>query len=296
MGQSCQLQKDRSRSPRGAKGSGKSSRSCPALPDSRGQLALQDSSASSSNRGKAGRGHGEKEKSSSSKSKVQHTSPFAELLKKVGVQDRIAGSIIIAPVVTKLVFPMTIVCAWLTSEWMPRQMVVGTRRLPTSSKHRAEFCLISPSSLHGVELLKGWSLQENEQRDCWPCQLVHCILNETLDGQSILSFISLLDRIRSGWFDLICLLPAAATRSRHYGNGQKPLRSRTEPSGLQSLDPNSISKVTASNHQLEFLLRLGVILVFPSSIWGLHEFRSLEDYHGGRRGAVEAYGDLHEPG
>ena len=82
--QVAQLQKARSRSPRKAKGSGKCSRSYPALPDSRGQLALQDSSASSSNKGKAGRDHGEKEKSSSSKSKVQHTGPFAELFKKVG--------------------------------------------------------------------------------------------------------------------------------------------------------------------------------------------------------------------
>ena len=144
--------------------------------------------------------------------------------------------------------------------------------------------------------------------------------------------ISLLDRIRSGWFDLICLLPAAATWSRapHFRNGQKPLRSRTEPFGSQSLDLNSISKVSASNQQLEFVfgfpkealtcptMNVGVILVFPedlggwlesgpSSIWRLQEFRSLEDYHGGRRGAVylcqigdsahmRPMGDLHEPG
>ena len=57
---------------------------------------------------------------------------FASRSKANLVQDRIAGSIIIAPVVTKLVFLVTIVCAWLTSEWMPRQMAVGTRRLPTS--------------------------------------------------------------------------------------------------------------------------------------------------------------------
>ena len=78
----------------------------------------------------------------------------------------------------------------------------GRRDSPPSNivKHRGEFCrklLVSPSSLHGVELLEGWSLQRNEQRDCWPCQLVHCILNETMDGLSILSLISLLDRIRS---------------------------------------------------------------------------------------------------
>ena len=109
----------------------------------------------------------------------------------------------------------------------------GRRYSPLSNivKHRGKFCrilLVSPSSLHGVDLLEGWSLQQNEQRDCWPCQLVHCILNETMDGQSILSLISRLDRIRSGWFGLICLLPAAATwsraRVRSDGNGRCSFR------------------------------------------------------------------------
>ena len=61
-------------------------------------------------------------------------------------------------------------------------------------------------------------------------------------------------RVRSGWFDVICLLPAAATWSlaRHFWDGQKPLRSRAEPFGQQSMDPLSMSKVTASNQQLEF--------------------------------------------
>ena len=86
--------------------------------------------------------------------------------------------------------------------------------------------LVSPSSLHGVELLEGWSLQQNEQRDCWPCQLVHCILNETMDGQSILSLISLLDRIRSGWFHLMCvhgLVPGIlGTGKNHFGPEHSP--------------------------------------------------------------------------
>ena len=121
--QVAQLQKARSRSPRGVRGSGKSSPSYPALPDPQVQLALQDSSASSSSKVKGGRGNGEKENSSSSKSKIQHTGPFVGLLNKVGtrlststtkrdqvfafrskanlVQDRIAGSIITARVVTK---------------------------------------------------------------------------------------------------------------------------------------------------------------------------------------------------
>ena len=171
--------------------------------------------------------------------------------------------------------------------------------------HRGESCrilLVSPISLFGVELLEGWSLQQNERRDCWLCQLVHCILNETMDGQSILSLISFLDRVRSGWFDVIFLLPAAATssRARHIGDGQHPLRSRAEPFGLQCLDPLSSSKVTASNQQLEFAFllpqkKVGVVLVFaedlggsrdsgPTLIWALQEFRSLEGLQGGLRG------------
>ena len=98
------------------------------------------------------------------------------------------------------------------------------------------------------------------------------------------------------------------SRSRHFENGQKPRRSRAEPVGLQSLDPISTSKVTASNKQLEFdswflkealicpTKKVGVILVFPedlgglldsgpTSIWALQEFKSLEGLQGGLRGA-----------
>ena len=65
------------------------------------------------------------------------------------------------------------------------------------------------------------------------------------------------------------------------GDGQQPLRSRAEPFGLQSLDPLSMSKVTASNQQLEFdswflkealtcpTKKVGVILVFPEDLGGL---------------------------
>ena len=74
--QVAQLQKARSMSPRGAKGSGKSSR---------GQLAPQDSTAQPSNIGKGGRGKGDKDdKSCGGKVKSQHTGPFAELFYKVG--------------------------------------------------------------------------------------------------------------------------------------------------------------------------------------------------------------------
>ena len=169
--------------------------------------------------------------------------------------------------------------------------------------HRGESCrkLMVPHSLSMV--LSSWKvgayLQQNEQRDCWPCQLVHCILNETMDGQSILSLISFffLDRVRSGWFDVICLLSAAATwsRARHFGDGQQPLRSRAEPFGLQSLDPFQFRRLRHRTSSWNLFLgssrkrscarqkKVGVILVFPedlgglldsgpTSIWALQEF------------------------
>ena len=74
--QVAQLEKTGSRSPRGAKGSGKSSRSYP---------ALQDSTPQASNKGKGGRVNGDKSnKSGGGKEKSQHTGPFADLLNKVG--------------------------------------------------------------------------------------------------------------------------------------------------------------------------------------------------------------------
>ena len=146
-------------------------------------------------------------------------------------------------VATKWEYRTTIAFAWLTSEWM---ISTDARLVSQPSKmvtQRGEFCrilLVSPSPLHGVELLEGWSSQRNRQRDCWPCQLVHCILNETTGRTKYSVPDQPLDRIRSGWFDVICLLPAAATWSRagHFGDGQKPLRSRAEPFGLQSLGPS----------------------------------------------------------
>ena len=81
--------------------------------------------------------------------------------------------------------------------------------------------------------------------------------------------------------DLLVAAVATWSRARHFGNGQQPLRSRAEPFGLQSLDPLSISKVTALNQQLVFVSwflkealmcptkKVGVILVFPEDLGGL---------------------------
>ena len=176
-------------------------------------------------------------------------------------------------------------------------------------KHRGEFCrilLVSPTSLHGAELLEGWSLQQNEQRDCWPCQL------DRDDGRTKYSVSNQPSRshpiglVRPHLFaalsrDMVSC-PAFWARAKTTSVQNRAIR-------FTILGSNSTSKVTASNQQLKFVFwflkealtcptkKVGVILVFPedlsgglesgpSSIWVLKEFRSLEDYHGGRRGAV----------
>ena len=175
----------------------------------------------------------------------------ASLSKADLARNRMAGSTTTVLVATKWEYRTKIAYVWLTSEKGTSSDARLVSQLSIMVTHRGESCRIL---LYGAGLLEGWSLQQNEQGDNWLCQLVHCILEETPEGQSILSLINLLDRVRSGWFDVICLLPAAATwsRARHFGNGQQPLRSRAEPFGLQILDTLSMSKVTASKQQLEF--------------------------------------------
>ena len=104
--QVAQLQKARSRSPRGAQGSGKKFR---------GQLALQDYSASSSGKGKGGRGNGHKH----NKTRPDFCFPFQSkscTRHNCRQHHNCAG------------------CdkACLTSEWTPRHKVIRTHRLPTS--------------------------------------------------------------------------------------------------------------------------------------------------------------------
>ena len=75
--QVAQLQKARSWSLRRAKGSGK---------NSRGQLALQDSSASSSSKGKGGRGNGEKEIAAAAKVRVSIRARLLSSSTKLGTK------------------------------------------------------------------------------------------------------------------------------------------------------------------------------------------------------------------
>ena len=94
----------------------------------------------------------------------------------------------------------------------------------------------------------------------------------------------LLDRLRSGYFSAVHLVPPAATwsRVRHSSvPGQTPLRTRQEPLGASRLVPSQQHKVVQSNSEVEascwFLeqalrcvaRQVQVLLVFPEDLGGL---------------------------
>ena len=127
-----------------------------------------------------------------------------------------------------------------------------------------------------------------------------------------LGVLDLLDHVRSGYFDMVHIVPSAATwsRSRHSRHsGQPPLRSRSSPLGLSSLSPAETVKINMANRALEVAAWvveqslqcpskfIGLYIIFPedlgghcvhgpSSIWVLREFRFLEGVRDVRRAAA----------
>ena len=122
--------------------------------------------------------------------------------------------------------------------------------------------------------------------------------------------LDLLDHIKAGLFDLVCLLPSASTwsRLRHSdAAGQPPLRTRAFPLGLSNLAPPSLQKIRSDNRILESISwcaeqtllcskPTSLFVVFPedlgghsrdgpTSVWSLREFQVLQGQSETCRGA-----------
>ena len=113
--------------------------------------------------------------------------------------------------------------------------------------------LASESSLE-VEVRAALQVQLREDDSSTFFELVYLDITLIAD---FLSVLDLLDFIRQGIFDVIHIVPPAATwsRSRHSGiPGQRPLRSRLAPLGLPSLTPSENDKVNSANRALEVVL------------------------------------------
>ena len=69
-----------------------------------------------------------------------------------------------------------------------------------------------------------------------------------------LLLLNLLDRVKSGLFEAVYLAPPATTWSRLLNastKGQPPLRSRSQPLGLSTLNSSELQKVEQSNREWE---------------------------------------------
>ena len=167
--------------------------------------------------------------------------------------------------------------------------------------------MVSSCREHEDEFLCAWELLQSRLKQPSPLQIIHYIFDDS--SVDLVSCLDLLDRVRSGFFQLSCILPPASTWSRTCHSeppGQLPLRSRSAPFGLDCLDPAALEQVQKANQQGEFCCWIAeqtlhcptgkLVLIFPedlgadkndgqSSIWSCREYQLLEGLHEARRGA-----------
>ena len=160
----------------------------------------------------------------------------------------------------------------------------------------------------GANVVEAW--RQAEHANLQPrCELVHFNFSASTEPLVVLD---VMDRIRGNFFEAVLLIPPAATwsRARHsLDKEQPPLRSRSQPLGLQTLDSNSRERVIQSNRTVEIccwaaeqalactISQVAFLLVFPedlgghatygpTSVWALKEVRHVDRFHEAQRHAV----------
>ena len=140
------------------------------------------------------------------------------------------------------------------------------------------FCF-SSCRKHEDEFLSAWELFQSRLKRPSPLQVIHYIFDDSSDD--LVSFLDLLDRVKTDFFQLSCVLPPASTwsRARHSElPGQLPLRSRSAPFGLDGLDPAALERVQRAHQQGAFCCWIAeqtlhcpvgkLVLVFPEDLGG----------------------------
>ena len=127
------------------------------------------------------------------------------------------------------------------------------------------FCWSGPARFAVLVCWKGGDCSKMSVVPTGLHQLVHNVLEDSLFGFAILVHIHVLG------FNVACFLPPASTwsRARNHGEGQEPLRSSSKFLGLDDMNPQSSSKVTVCNHQLEFIAWFSqeALCCLTSKIW-----------------------------
>ena len=162
---------------------------------------------------------------------------------------------------------------------------------------------MAESGGHRDEILQAWTDVQPSLKSALPMEVVQYFFDPP--SVALLPVLDLLDRVRSGHFQLVCVFPPAATWSQV--PGQPPLRSRSCPFGLDDLDPDDTERVIHANACCEFSAWIAeqaaccsqcrLVLAFPedfgghyrdgpASVWACHEYQMLENLREARRGAA----------
>ena len=159
-----------------------------------------------------------------------------------------------------------------------------------------------------ADSVAAWLEVHAQRQPSSQCDFVHYSFDESIKP---LVLLDLLSRVRAHFFELVIILPPASTwsRARHTGSAQQPLRSRSNPLGLDNATANNYDRIQHSNKVVEVSwwfsavaltaekTPVQMILLFPedlggdrvsgpSSIWALEGFRLLQDVGEARRGAA----------
>ena len=151
---------------------------------------------------------------------------------------------------------------------------------------------------HRDEILHCWSDLQSSLISPLPLELIQHFFDPP--DAALLPILDLLDRIRGGYFQLVCVVPPNATWTSQ-------LRSRRSPFGLEDLDPEAAQHVLHANACCECSAWIAkhsvicrqsrLILPFPEDldghdvdgpavIWSCHEYQMLEGLHEAERGAA----------
>ena len=162
---------------------------------------------------------------------------------------------------------------------------------------------LSASKDHEADVLEGWrQYQTSLSQGNWPCEIIHFTFEEVCTGADVLTLLDLLDHVREGYFSCVFLSPPDDP------TGQQPMRTRSQPLGLDGLCPKATRIVSSTNQHAELTARfaqqallctahrVATVLIIPEdlgghtttglpSLWSMTEFQSLEGLDDAHRGA-----------
>ena len=137
--------------------------------------------------------------------------------------------------------------------------------------------VLSASKDHEADVLEGWRQHQTSlSQGNWPCEIIHFTCQAVCTGADVLTLLDLLDHVREGYFSCVFLSPPDDPA------GQQPMRTRSQPLGLDGLCPKA-TRIVSSTRRIDCKVRpTGVIVHSTQSGHGTDHTRRPWRTHGNR--------------